>query len=364
MTSVKVNHKFIYDAVKGDIVKGAYPAGALLPTELTLARQYSVSRPTIAKVYNQLQSEGYVTKKKGTGTVVNYNAAPSTRTFGLLLPGSGESEIFSVINDRILRRSESDGFDCLWEGATASDANIRAELIEGCCEDYIRKRVDGIFFSPLERIPEADRINRNICDRIAAAGIPLVLIDRDIVRFPQRSRFDLVCLDNFNAGCLMASHLIAQGCERIYFFSRPDSAYSVDLRLAGVRHTVQESGLAFDTSHVFCGNPEDPGFVRRMPIVPYKTGIVCANDSTAAALMYTLTDEGVGVSTDVVIAAFDNMKYSMHLKRALTSLRQPCEEIADISIELMLRRVRTPEAIAVTVNLTGEIIVRESSRFI
>ena len=41
--------------VKEDIQKGVYPTGTLLPTELTLADKYSVSRPTVSKVYNQLQ---------------------------------------------------------------------------------------------------------------------------------------------------------------------------------------------------------------------------------------------------------------------------------------------------------------------
>ena len=66
----KYNYKTIYLRVKEDILKGAYPTGTLLPTELTLADKYSVSRPTISKVYNRLQKEGYVNKKKGLGTIV------------------------------------------------------------------------------------------------------------------------------------------------------------------------------------------------------------------------------------------------------------------------------------------------------
>lgn len=66
----KYNYKTIYTTVKEDIQKGVYPTGTLLPTELTLADKYSVSRPTVSKVYNQLQKEGYVNKKKGLGTLV------------------------------------------------------------------------------------------------------------------------------------------------------------------------------------------------------------------------------------------------------------------------------------------------------
>lgn len=360
----KTSYKSIYDIFKKDILNGIYPTGSLLPTELTLAQKYSVSRPTIAKVYNQLQTEGYITKKKGLGTIVNYKHTDSTLTFGLLLPGAGESEIFSFINDQLLKQSEKGKFNCLWEGATASSANIRRELIETCCDNYIKKQVDGIFFSPLERVSNADSINRRICEKVTNAGIPLILIDRDIFNFPLRSTFDIVCLDNFSAGCIMAQHLIDQGCENIHFFHRPDSASSVNMRLSGIKNVVQENKLQFDERNIHCGNPEDVDLIKQIQIVPGKTGIICANDSTAAVLMSTIADIGIQISSDLLICAYDNMKYSMHLKHSLTSFQQPCEEIANVSIELMFRRVKNREVVPVTVNLAGEIVIRDSTKFL
>ena len=361
--NTKPSYKSIYDILKKDILDGAYPTGSLLPTELTLADQYSVSRPTIAKVYNQLQAEGYITKKKGLGTIVNHKHSSTTLSFGLLLPGAGESEIFSIINDQLLKQSEAGKFNCLWEGATASNADIRRELIETCCDNYIKKGVNGIFFSPLERVANADEINIRICDKIEKAGIPLILIDRDIYNFPKRSNFDIVCLDNFSAGCIMAQHLIDQGCTHIHFFYRPDSANSVNMRLSGIKEVVQQNKLPFDTNNVHCGNPENINFVKQMQIISGKTGIICANDSTAAVLMSTLTDIGLQISEDLLICAYDNMKYSMHLKHSLTSFKQPCEEIANVSVELMFRRINRINAFPVTVNLAGEIVIRDSSKF-
>lgn len=361
--SSRINYKTIYGLLKDQILNETFPSGSMLPTELTLARKYGVSRPTIAKVYNQLQEEGLVIKKKGVGTVITYRCPNIKYTFGLLLPGAGESEIFSIINDQLLKESESGRFNCLWEGASASNAEIRKSLIKTCCESYIDKKVDGVFFSPLERVHHAQELNVEICDALRSAGIPLVLIDRDIVAFPARSGFDIVCLDNFSAGCTMAEHLISQGCDTVYFFSRPDSASSVDLRLAGVRDAVLKHRYAFDARNIFCGNPEDPDFVKRIHISPYKTGIICANDSTAAVLMSTLDTLGLKISSDILIGGFDDMKYSEHLKHALTSYRQPCEEIANVSIELLLRRMKNKNRPPVTVNLTGEIVIRESSQF-
>lgn len=360
----KINYKTIYNALKDQLTKEVFLPGSLLPTEQALAEKYSVSRPTIAKVYNQLQDEGYIKKKKGLGTIVTYHHTNSTCTFGLLLPGAGESEIFSIINDQFLKQSEAGNFNCLWEGATASSAGIRKSLIETCCENYINRKVDGIFFSPLERVFDADKLNMQICKDIQAARIPLILIDRDLFAFPKRSDFDLVCLDNFSAGHIMGAHLIERGCKVIHFFCRPDSASSVYLRLSGIKDVAGKNGLSFDEQNVYYGSPDDLDFVKRIKVVSGKTGIICANDSTAAILMSSLEAVGVKISEDILICGYDDMKYSSHLKHSLTSFRQPCEEIANMSVELMMRRVKDNRRLPITVNMSGEIVVRKSTLFV
>ncbi len=361
--STKIGHKTIYETLRNQLFTEVFPTGAMLPTEMALAKKFDVSRPTIAKVYNQLQEEGLIKKTKGLGTVVTYKNAKTVYTFGLLLPGAGESEIFSIINDQLLKQSETGRFNCLWEGATASSAEIRKTLIETCCENYITKKVDGIFFSPLERVQGAQELNHSICDAVKQAGIPMVLIDRDIVASPLRSDFDVVSIDNFHAGSVMAQHFMERGCQRLLFFYRPGSASSVDLRISGVRDTVLKNGHEFGQKHVYCGSPEDLDFVRQMEMVPGKTGIVCANDSTAAVLMSSLDTLGIEIGKDVLICGYDDMKYSKHLKHSLTSFRQPCEEIANISIELLMRRLKDNSRLPITITLTGTIVPRESSQF-
>lgn len=361
---IKENYKTILSGLRGQLQKGDLKYGALLPTENDLAEKYGVSRPTITKVYNTLQSENYVIKKKGVGTKVVYRNAKNNLKFGLLLPGAGESEIFSAINNRFLEYSQAGKFECLWGGTTTSDAGIRKELTQKCSNDYISQGVDGVFFAPLERIPNADEINRDICRMFTEAKIPMVLLDRDIVEFPDRSLYDLVSLDNFHAGFSMAGHLLGKGCSDINFVYRPNSAFSVTLRRLGAAAAVHNKGLRFNNDNVYCGDPEDLEFAKSIKISAGNTGIMCANDSTAAVLMSSLDAIGVKVTADVLICGFDDMKYANFLKYPLTSYVQPCEEIADVAIELMMRRIGNKSAKTINVNLLGQIVVRESTSFI
>lgn len=362
--TTKAGYKTIYNTLKSQIEERQIPYGTVLPTESETAARYNVSRPTVAKVYDMLQEEGYVKKKPRSGTTVIYNNTERRYTFGLLLPGAGESEIFSIINDKFLEYSRNGDFNCLWEGATAGNAQIRKSLIDKCCEHYVQQKIDGVFFSPLERVPDAAELNLSVCQRFVSADIPIVLIDRDIFRFPGRSGFDLVGIDNYMAGYQMGRHLIENGCQRIYFFWRPDSAYSVELRRAGVRAAVQDSGLAFEPKHSMCGDPAHKDFVGMIETKKCRTGIVCANDSTAAALMSTLDEFRIIPGANIAVCGYDDMKYAKYLKYPLTSYRQPCEAIGETAIELMMRRMANPAAMPITVYLPGKIIERESSRLI
>ena len=353
----------IFESLEESIVTGVYKKGTLLPSEDTLAKQYAVSRPTIAKVYNQLQHKGYIKKTRGYGSQVIHNNAGVTYTIGLLLPGSGESEIFTTINDQILKLSRKNSLNCLWGDSAASNAEIRKSRIEHDCENYIQQKVDAILFSPLERLQDADEINLRIFNKIINADIPLILIDRGVKLQPDTGGYDIVWLDNLSAGGRMAQHLIERGCETIHFFYRPNSANSVDIRLSGVRDTVLKNNLLFNEENIYCGDPSDIDFIKTMKIVKGKTGIICANDSTAAVLLSSLEKINVKITSDCLICGYDDMKYSQYLKYPLTSYLQPCEEMANISVELAIRRIKNNHHIPMIVNVNGKIIERESTVF-
>ena len=352
----------IYEALKKEILEGGYRTGSLLPSEESVARLHSVSRPTIAKIYNQLQEQGYIRKTRGHGSEVIYVPAGSTHTIGLLLPSAGESEIFSVINDQLHALAKTKGVNYLWDGATAGSADMRKLQIEQDCAHYLRQGVDAIVFSPLERLPDAEAIN--VFKRIISAGVPLVLLDRGLNKQADTGGYDIVSMDNFLAGQTMAQHLIGQGCEKIYFFHRPYSANSVDLRISGVRDKVLSSGLRFGKKNIICGDPLDTDLVGRIDTRGARTGIVCANDSTAAVLLTSLESIRVRPRIDCLICGFDDMKYAQYLKYPLTTYLQPCEEMASVSLELAIRRIKNKSHVPVTVNIAGRLLERASSIFL
>jgi GntR family histidine utilization transcriptional repressor len=51
-----------------ELAQGAYPAGALMPSEAELVARFSVSRMTVNRAIRELQSQGLVERVQGVGT--------------------------------------------------------------------------------------------------------------------------------------------------------------------------------------------------------------------------------------------------------------------------------------------------------
>src|SRR5215813_4644893 len=64
-------HRWLYAALRAEILEGRLRPGARLPGTRDLARQYGLSRGTIVNAFEQLRSEGYLEGSVGSGTYVS-----------------------------------------------------------------------------------------------------------------------------------------------------------------------------------------------------------------------------------------------------------------------------------------------------
>ena len=63
-------YRQIYEELHAAILKGAFRPGDRLPSEAELGKRYDTSRITVAKAVNELQLQGLVTRRPGSGTHV------------------------------------------------------------------------------------------------------------------------------------------------------------------------------------------------------------------------------------------------------------------------------------------------------
>jgi DNA-binding LacI/PurR family transcriptional regulator len=354
-------YKFIYTALLESLKNGDYEAGSKLPSENELVEQFGASRPTVGRALAQLESEGLVERRAGSGTFARIPERREGFIFGLLIPELGATEIFEPICRGLSMARVGGHHDLLW-GPTASRGASEEAQAEELCRYYIQRGVTGVFFAPMELTREKDEVNRRITAALDEAHIPIVLLDRDICDFPQRSRYDLVGIDNRRAGFVVTEHLIESGARRVVFFARPNSAPTVNARAMGYCDALRKyRHLALEESIVI-NDPTDLPLVRDLCERFEPDGFVCANDFTAGQLMTSLNALGLRVPSQVKVTGMDDIKYATILQTPLTTIHQPCLDLGAAALGAMLERASNPQMPARDVTVNFHLVVRESTR--
>ena len=92
------------------------------------------------------------------------------------------------------------------------------------------------------------------------------------------------------------------------------------------------------------------------------TAMLCANDQVAMTALAAFHAEGVQVPGDISLVGFDNLPESAYTIPALTSCDNHVENLMNAAVELLLRRIREPQAPRQTVLLDPELVSRNSVR--
>ena len=124
-----------------------------MPSEAELGSLFAVSRITVAKAVSDLQRMGLVTRRPGAGTHVLGPTQSAGRTFGLLIPELGLTEIFEPICHGMMRTAFARPDALLWGNASTSLSETAKEA-EQLVQSFIAQEVAGVFFAPLEHTPD------------------------------------------------------------------------------------------------------------------------------------------------------------------------------------------------------------------
>jgi DNA-binding LacI/PurR family transcriptional regulator len=353
-------YRQILDRLARDISSGKYPPGQKLPSEAALVRQFGCSRITVGRAVRELKEQGLVERIAGSGTYVRTaRQGGGGELFGLLIPDLGETEIFEPICQGMAGAPQASQHGLLW-GRTDQEGSTKQEQALGLCRQFIERSVSGVFFAPLERTAGEAQTNHTIVAALDYARIPVILLDRCILRFPERSGYDLVGIDNRRAGRLATDHLLKQGCERILFVADVSVTSTVEARIEGFREALRSRNLPVEPDAVQCISSLGCEALTRMLDDLRPEGFVCVNDRTAGRLMQGLLALGHRIPQDFRIVGIDDVEYAKLLPVPLTTIHQPCREIGQAAMAAMLDRIEHPGMLARDILLDCKLIVRAS----
>ncbi len=156
---------------------------------------------------------------------------------------------------------------------------------------------------------------------------------------------DCVAVDDAEGLELAVGHLAELGHRRIAYLTdeRVDSI-TLRIRLEAFQRSLLRHGAEFHPDWVIHGDSgigvDQPGdFAEFFGRGGLPEAIVATNDNIAITLIEQLEARGWRVPDDVSVVGFDGSRVAALHRIGLTTIAQPVEQLAHISVELLLDRV-------------------------
>ena len=180
--------------------------------------------------------------------------------------------------------------------------------------------------------------------RLANEGVAIVFYDRiphGMDDMPQ------VLVDDNNDSYFMAEHLIRLGCRRIAYLYGPDDVYNAVERGRGYREAMEkfqiyDPRLIVKTGMTFADGAAAVDSLVRQGIE--FDAVYAFTDTLAIGAMNRLREKGRCIPEDVAVAGFSGTELSTIVFPQLTTVEPPLTEMGQRAAELVLEKVRNPEA--------------------
>lgn len=360
----KAKYKEIFEILQQEVCDGKYGVHHPFPSEAQLVRRFQVSRFTAVKAVSKLEEEGLIVRRKGKGSFPTRFARTAYGPIGLIMPGLAYGEIYAPICWEITRLCQQKGRTVLLGNTTEEVPRARAEAAKKLAADFVQQHVAGVIMHPIEYLRDSAGANREIVTILEQAGVPVVLLDYDIEPLPCRSKYDLVGIDNFTAGRRMGEHLISVGVERVLFVKRKNCAPTVEARMMGLAAAMIAAGKKWSAGCVIEAEPMASGtVVRHLHGADAPDAVVCGYDVHAASILKAI-EKGMKkgtVPSKIKLAGFDDVRCASVMSPSLTTVHQPCRELARVAVEMLYRRMEQSDSPVYTAMLDAPLVIREST---
>jgi DNA-binding LacI/PurR family transcriptional regulator len=321
-------------------------AGVSVMTVSKVLRDASdISAATKTRVKLLAQQMGYVPNSMAQGL-----RNRTTKLFGLVISTSTDP-IFS----RVLLALEERAHELGCEIILTHTLNI-PEREDACIRRLLARRVDGLFISPVYRMPPTATSYSELLQR----NVPTVILGHCA---PFCSQFVSVATDDVLGSYTATQHLLQLGHKRIAFLAGSPANPSALERFEGYRRALREAAFDVDDRLVFqAGSTLEDGAKAALQMMNEgvkATAVQAINDLVAIGAANTFLNQGLMIPQELSVVGFGNILTTEYFRVPLTTMRQPKFRLGSTAMDSMLRLLRgeRPEP----KRLAADLIVRAST---
>ena len=270
-------YAFIKRELKNQIESGELPEGARLASEHELARQYNVSRNPTRQAMRDLELEGYIVRRPGSGSFVAPKAQwqkplriEGWRTVALACPEFECHYTRSVV--RAFNRTAAErGLHTMFYFL-----RFTAETEFEFLANMRNSGVEGVAFW----LQHATEKTLDLLRKFQRSGYPFVLVDRYVRGF----QTDFVVSDNEDMAYRLTNALVSRDHKNIAFITSGLDNTAAEDRFSGYRRALKEAGVLFNVDLMgilgSSGGPPVSVVSRLMAHRRRPTAFFCADDGS------------------------------------------------------------------------------------
>jgi LacI family xylobiose transport system transcriptional regulator len=325
------------------------------PTIDVIAREAGVSAPTVSKVINgradvapstRLRVEAAIRQHGYRRPVRRGRRAPLLEVIFHELESEWALEIVRGV-ERVAGRHQL--------AVVLTEMQGRRRPGAGWIEGALARRPMGVI-AVFSDVDEAMR------EQLRSRGIPFAVVDpagEPLHDTPS------IGATNWNGGLAATRHLLGLGHRRIGVIGGPAGVLCSRARVDGFRAAMDEAGVPIDPSIVSHGAFQvDEGLATARRLLARRdraTAIITGNDLQALGVYQAAREARLHIPEDLSVVGFDDLPIAQWVSPPLTTVRQPLMEMAEAAAELVLALARGEESPQTRVELSTELVVREST---
>lgn len=289
-------------------------------------KEYRVNEDTVKRILEVAERLDY-----HPNVAASSLRSGKTRTIGVVV-----SDIANRFFSDIVRRIENVACESGYSVIFAS-TDEKADKFEHMLGVMTNKGVDGLILAPCDGGEEAVR-------RVAATGMPVVLLDRDVPGV-EASR---VLLDNLRAGEMGVRYLYGRGYRRIETVSYEMRISSLVDREMGYLRTMDELGIGRHAHIHRCIYGSAEARVTDIVRDAAERGVeamVFPTNTLSAFALGAVKRSGVRIPDDMALLCFDDNEAFDLLEPTIARIEQPVGLMGEKSFELLRERIEGGTAV-------------------
>ncbi|WP_411119175.1 LacI family DNA-binding transcriptional regulator [Streptomyces sp. 058-1L] len=332
------------------------------PTLEEVAARAGVGRGTASRVINGSPRVSEATREAVQAAVAELGYVPNRAARALA--GNRTDAIALVVPEPETRFFAEPYFSAIVRGVGAALADTEMQLLltlagndrerRRLAQYLTAHRVDGVLLVAVH----ADDPLPELLEQL---GMPCVISGARHANEPLAS----VDSDNFDGARAAVEHLITRGRRSVATITGRLEVYGAQRRLDGYRAALAAAGLPPDERLIAPADFTEEGGARAMRELlarrPHLDAVFAASDVMAAGARQVLREADRRIPDDVALIGFDDSVVARHMHPALTSVRQPIEEMGRRMAQLLLEEIAGRAGERPTVVLPTELVVRDSS---